>query len=219
MLVVLTESRTKLLRSVASVLLASLLVFTSGCGEREIAERELPKGIERIADTQGDANGSSSEQAGPSVGEAGSGGDPRWSVPESWRRVEEEAPMRFATFVTDHPEGRAKVLVSRFTGEVGGELANVNRWRKQLGLGPIDHEQLDATVSRFGESGRSGYRVRIRGGGSILIAAGLHEAERNRTWFVKSVVSTPTVADRLEQEMVAFASSIGREAQPEAETE
>lgn len=50
----------------ARLLLPGLLVVAGGCGEREVAERELPKGIETIADMQADAKRSSSER-----GEAG----------------------------------------------------------------------------------------------------------------------------------------------------
>ncbi len=37
---------------------------------------------------------------------------------------------------------KAKIAVSVFPGPVGGALANINRWRMQLGLAPIKQEEL-----------------------------------------------------------------------------
>ena len=188
-------------------------LLLASCEERGVTEREVPKGNERIAGVAG--SDAAAEAANPDAGAA----TPPWSVPEGWRRVQEQAPMRLATFVAEQPEGQAKVLVSRFAGQVGGELANVNRWRDQVGLEPIDEAKLDETVTRFGSPGREGYHVHIVGEASILVAAALHEADRNRTWFVKSVVSSPDVAERLERQIVEFAGSIGATEQARPDTE
>lgn len=210
-------SKTVYVAGVARLAICGLLLLVAGCEERGISERNVPEGVEVIAD----------ESAAPEPGSGGTddagGGDgtvtPPWSPPANWRRVEEDAPMRLATFVAELPGGEAEVLVSRFPGDVGGELANVNRWRRQMGLDPIDATGLAEEVTRFGRPGRQGYRVRIRGADSTLIAAGWHEAEHDRTWFVKSVVSTSAVADRLAQEIVTFAKSIGESAPPRTDTE
>lgn len=201
------------------------LLVAAGCEERGITEREVQKGSERIAEVSESRSGRGAQAGADAEAAETSGGDAvSWSVPPNWRRVEEQAPMRFATFVAEHGEAggeaevESKVTISRFPGDVGGELANVNRWRRQVGLGPIGEAELDEIVARFGSPGRAGYRVRIEGEGSILLAAGLHEAARDRTWFVKSVVSSSSVADALEREIEDFAASIGGEA-PRAEME
>jgi len=75
-----------------------------GCEDRGISEREVPKGIETIA-------GKTATESPPSTTDADDAGatslnDPiPWSVPEGWRRLPEEGPMRLATFAADHPAG------------------------------------------------------------------------------------------------------------------
>jgi hypothetical protein len=62
-----------------------------------------------------------------------------WKAPEGWTRQAGEKPLRFATFEVgprDHP---LEVTVSAFGGSV---LANVNRWRGQLGLPDVDERGL-----------------------------------------------------------------------------
>jgi hypothetical protein len=54
-----------------------------------------------------------------------------WTAPEGWPSKPGDG-MRRATYVA----GAAELTVISLPGEAGGPLANVNRWRGQLGLGP-----------------------------------------------------------------------------------
>lgn len=56
-----------------------------------------------------------------------------WKDPAGWKR-EAGAGFRVATF---HLPGNAECSVISLAGAAGGELANVNRWRGQMGLGDI----------------------------------------------------------------------------------
>jgi hypothetical protein len=51
--------------------------------------------------------------------------------------------MRYATLVAP-VQGKVDVSVTVLSGDAGGELANVNRWRNQIGLPPMD----EATLAR-----------------------------------------------------------------------
>lgn len=70
-----------------------------------------------------------------------------WTVPEGWQPVA-AGQMQVAKF-TVPPQGDAKaeVAVSTFPSDTGGTLANVNRWRGQLGLGPLDEAGLSTVTS------------------------------------------------------------------------
>jgi hypothetical protein len=46
------------------------------------------------------------------------------------------------------------ISVTSFPGESGGLLANINRWRGQLGLDAVDAEQLESTIERRNLGGR-----------------------------------------------------------------
>ncbi len=71
-----------------------------------------------------------------------------WTVPPGWKPAP-AGTMQVAKFtVPARDEARAEVSVSIFPTDTGGVLSNVNRWRKQLGLGEIDEAGLkDCTTA------------------------------------------------------------------------
>jgi hypothetical protein len=68
----------------------------------------------------------------------------------------------------------------------GGELANVNRWRNQIGLGPIDEATLARarTVVKTKAGPLHVYDFTSDGEPRSRVVAGLTEAKGD-TWFVK----------------------------------
>ncbi|MFM2153431.1 MAG: hypothetical protein RL199_1866 [Pseudomonadota bacterium] len=70
-----------------------------------------------------------------------------WTLPAGWTESR-TGGMRYATL---KPAGDAKVDVSVVVlgGPAGGELANVNRWRGQLGLAPVDEAALPSLKRVF----------------------------------------------------------------------
>lgn len=130
------------------------------------------------------------------------------TVPEGWTLDPAPRPMRLATYrAAGHDE--TEIAVSRFGGDVGGELANVNRWRGQVGLGPIDASGLESEIVRFGDAAAPGYRVRVEGDALHQLAAGVFDPATNQTWFVR-VTGAPEVIDAVEADVLEFARSISR---------
>jgi hypothetical protein len=75
-------------------------------------------------------------------------------APPHWQR-QPPAPMRKASFVVQEADGaKVDISVTSFPGESGGLLANINRWRGQLGLDAVDAEQLESTIERRNLGGR-----------------------------------------------------------------
>lgn len=73
----------------------------------------------------------------------------QWTAPAGWQS-EPASAMRKATYrVTGTNGATAELAVTAFPGDVGGELANVNRWRNQLGLAPISAAELTPAVTRL----------------------------------------------------------------------
>jgi hypothetical protein len=116
--------------------------------------------------------------------------------------------MRLATYIAPDPAGPVEIAVTRFGGRVGGELANINRWRGQLGLPPIGEDELDRTIVRFSADGYAGYETRIEAPGKVMLAAGVYDEAGDQTWFVRAIFADAEAADRLQADLFGMARSI-----------
>ncbi len=75
--------------------------------------------------------------------------DPSWEVPAHWTELA-PTPIRKGNFVAEDEDGRqAEITVTAFPGDVGGLVANVNRWRQQLGLPPQSADEIQSSVERI----------------------------------------------------------------------
>ena len=71
-----------------------------------------------------------------------------WTLPAGWREAAGQG-MRYATLLAG-PVGQAyEVSVVRLEGTAGGSLANVNRWRGQLGLPPTNEGSVGKSLTRL----------------------------------------------------------------------
>ncbi len=99
-------------------------------------------------------------------------GEPTWQAPEGWRRQADRGPQgpmstRFATLEIDGDGGPYELTVTPL-GLPGDDLpgyvlANVNRWRGQLGLRPVTSEQLPRTSTQFDLNGAEVTVVDLQG--------------------------------------------------------
>lgn len=155
---------------------------------------------------------------GPEVGATGSpmgrapahththGHGARWTLPHGWREVAPGSPARLAVFEFDDESGVVSVVLTRFPGDVGGVLANVNRWRTQIGLAPVAEGDLPGIVERFEPPGFRAYAVTLVNEDRATVAVGLEEPALARTWFVKA--DAPSAASqRVRESVLAFARS------------
>jgi hypothetical protein len=123
------------------------------------------------------------------------GADLAWSAPASWRPGPASA-MRKASYSIDAGAGACELSVTAFPGDVGGELANMNRWRSQVGLPEIPAEGLEAALSRFESNGLAFAVADIRAGDSADARAilGASVPYGGATWFFKLSGPAPAVA-------------------------
>jgi hypothetical protein len=77
---------------------------------------------------------------------------PKWNLPAQWVETPPRAMIFKSYSVADDSGAKAEVTVSFLQGEGGGLLANVNRWRGQLGQGPIEAGQLDGLTETLATS-------------------------------------------------------------------
>lgn len=70
------------------------------------------------------------------------GGEPRWTLPSGWKEERGAGGERLATLRFGRGDPLLELTVVRLEGTAGGALANVNRWRGQLGLEPVSAGEL-----------------------------------------------------------------------------
>jgi len=169
---------------------ASLLALAVGCGRDQVSHFRVPK--EAVADHPDhpghEAEGQGMPPAGgemPAPPRPAGQGSLKWSLPKGWSEVPGEG-MRFATFKSPVP-GKNEATVVVLPGAAGGELANVNRWRGQIGLGPIDETAL--TTARMVVKSKAGalnvYDFTSEGQAKSRMVAGLISTPDGNTWFLK----------------------------------
>lgn len=131
-------------------------------------------------------------------------GKPAWQIPPGWQ---EQPPtqMLLAKFLAKGQDGtKAEVTVSSFPGEVGGLLANVNRWRSQVGLASVDQAELSKGLMPLDVSGVKAMLVDVTGkdpdSGQKSRLVGAIVPQGGRTWFFKMKGDEPVV----EQEKKGF---------------
>jgi len=109
--------------------------------------------------------------------------DLRWTAPGHWQPKPASA-LRKATYVIPGAAGApAELAITAFPGSVGGELANVNRWRGQLQLPPLTDADLPGAVTRFTANGLPVAVVEFTSGAQHLVGAMVPHGDA--TWFFK----------------------------------
>jgi hypothetical protein len=113
----------------------------------------------------------------------------RWKAPIGW--AEQPATgFRKGSFIVRDPDGRtADISVVSFPDSAGGLLANVNRWRAQLKLAPVN--EIDQSIVPLSVDGHQIFFVDIvsdepvlDGGLKSRVLGGILAAD-GETWFFK----------------------------------
>lgn len=127
-----------------------------------------------------------------------------WKTPKGWQE-QPTSTMRVGSFLIKEGTGQADVSVVPLTGDAGGDLANVNRWRGQIGL-PVQSADAFAKSSAMKMFG--GHRMRwvdFANGGKRITAAIYKEGETS--WFFK-MMGDDSVVGREQRAFVAFLNSV-----------
>ena len=103
----------------------------------------------------------------------------RWNTPETWRVADERA-MRLATLVPENAPN-TECVISVLAGDAGGVGANINRWRGQIGLGPLSEIEI-AELPRWEILGRDAV---------YLDAVGESETEADAPVFLGLICPVP----------------------------
>ncbi len=151
--------------------IAALLLSVVGCRDPQIATYRVPKeapppaavnaqsadphaglGIPPVSASATPSESSPSmptDMASTPVPTA-TGGDLTWTAPANWQSRPPSA-MRKGTFIIPGAAAgeQAELAITAFPGDVGGNLANLNRWRQQLQLAPIAASELGSALNHI----------------------------------------------------------------------
>ena len=123
-------------------------------------------------------------------------GAPSWDVPAHWE-TGKPSSMRLASHkVSDEDGNEIDFSITSFPGDVGGLLANVNRWLGQIGLPPTDQENLPKFVRPVEVAGLPAQLVEASSQDQALFAAIL--IKDDRSWFFKMTGSASLAAKEKE---------------------
>ena len=105
-----------------------------------------------------------------------------YQTPEGWTEFPPSS-IRKANFNIDNASGTAEVSITVFPGDVGGMLANINRWRQQIELNPINESKLNENITPFVISNHEGYFTKLEGNTQSILGCIL--PFHGSTWFIK----------------------------------
>ncbi|MEO5722613.1 MAG: hypothetical protein ABIR71_14260 [Chthoniobacterales bacterium] len=126
----------------------------------------------------------------------------QYTLPPGWKE-KPLTPMRVASFNASAPNGKeVDISVVYLMGEAGGDLANVNRWRDQVKLPPIDEPGLQQSAERVETNGHNFLVVDLASSEPIgepaakqrIVAAILDD--KGRSWFIKMTGEDAAVASQ-----------------------
>ena len=197
----------KLSKLQSLIIIPACFALLSGCGKSEpdyVVVQNVESPPAEVEDHSGHAH--AMQDAAAAVAEAAPEGlGFSFSVPEGWTQ-QPPSRMKLLSFnAGSPPEQVAECAVSAFPGDVGGRLANINRWRRQVGLGPTSEEAMDAFVEELKISGMDAWQVDFTGPGEdalrVIVSVVFHNGQ---SWFIKLSGSE----DAVEGELDSYASFI-----------
>ena len=129
----------------------------------------------------------------------------KYTLPDGWKE-KALTQMRVASFSVAGGSKQADVSVIPMGGMAGGNLANLNRWRGQVGLQPVDEDGVQKATEKVTIAGQDADMFDIAGtspgsgDAERIIASVLHKDDT--AWFFKITGD----ADLVETQKPAFIS-------------
>lgn len=132
-----------------------------------------------------------------------------WTAPAHWKAKPASAMRKGSYAVPGEGGADADFSVTAFPGDVGGELANFNRWRSQLDLPPLTPKDMEDLVARLDQNGLKFAVAEFvnRGVDKPQRIVGAQVPFAGATWFFKLIGPEELVA-REKPAFFAFLQSV-----------
>lgn len=127
--------------------------------------------------------------------------DIKFEKPAAWIQVR---PKTFTIAAFEVIDGKKQLSVT-ISRAGGSKVANVNRWRGQLGIGPLSDEEVAKALQKITVGSRSGELVEMKNDEQTLIAVMIEDGDQ--TVFVK-MMGDSELAAKERQNFDAFAKSL-----------
>lgn len=167
-----------------SLILATACLAISGCKQQEVTSYRVPKedrmaqARRQLAAMQG--QGQMANASGNSSGSS----EISWKAPKSWEEQPATAMRKGSFRVVGKAGASADMSIVTFPGDAGGDLANINRWRGQLQLSPIEAITKEiASTEKLPAGEFLVLNFTNAKGDQRMLAAILHTD--SQTWFFK----------------------------------
>ena len=134
-------------------------------------------------------------------------GPPRikWRTPENWTAVSPSS-MRYASFIASADNGeKIDISVVTFPGDGGSDPDNINRWRGQIGLPPLERNAVSSQIAPLKTTDAIFSTTDIVGTKGRTIAAWTRHD--GRAWFFKATGPSAAV-EKEKPNFVKFIESV-----------
>lgn len=189
----------------AMVTTANATLFFKMRGNADLAEAQkgdFIKWVAAVCDAQTQAGPPQMAAAPPQTTSAPT---IKWTTPEGWTEVPPSS-MRYASFSAS-AEGGGKIDISivTFPGDGGSDADNINRWRGQMGLAPVDANAVTSQVAPLKTGDTTFSTTDIAGNNTRTIAAWTRHD--GRVWFFKATGPNAAV-EKEKPNFVKFIESV-----------
>ncbi len=189
----------------AMVTTANATLFFKMRGNADLAEAQkgdFIKWVAAVCNVQTQAGPSQIAAAPPQTTSA----PPiKWKTPEGWTEIPPSS-MRYASFSAPADEGdKIDISVVTFPGDGGSDADNINRWRGQMGLAPVDADAVTSQVAPLKTADTMFSTTDIAGNKTRTIAAWTRR--NGRVWFFKATGTTAAI-EKEKSNFVKFIESV-----------
>jgi len=162
---------------------SSSTLFFKMRGNASLTEKEKPEFIKWVAAVCNAQVENKPEQTAQMPQPSSPARQLKWKTPEGWTEVP-AASMRYASFSAAGENGASvDISIITFPGDGGSDADNVNRWRRQIGLEPVDENAVSSQINPLKTADMNFSTTDITGAESRTVAAWIRR--EGHVWFFK----------------------------------
>ena len=189
----------------AMVTTANATLFFKMRGNADLTESQKGDFIKWVAAVCDSQTQTGSSQVAAAPPQTTSGVPIKWTTPEGWTEVPPSS-MRYASFSAPTEDGdKIDISVVTFPGDGGSDADNINRWRGQMGLAPVEANDVTSQVTPLKTGNTTFSTTDIAGNKTRTIAAWTRRG--GRVWFFKATGPTAAV-EKEKPNFVKFIESV-----------